>query len=180
MLSKHLQEETVHFPNATTTMHVSDFIWKKTPCIFIWTFTFLPLGWFHIEIFVFREALISFWASAYMLDTTRGENGKLSERPTSGKPLNWTLYCQYLKDISISKFERILKRHHTIAMAQPEKFHICCGVGVQLSYFSRHMDWLSIRLPGGGLRNIWRLGKSHPPPTKTVKLTFVEAIRREV
>ena len=64
-------------------------------------------------------------------------------------------------------------------MAQPEKFHICCGVGVQLSYFSRHMDWLSIRLPGGGLRNIWRLGKSHPPPTKTVKLTFVEVIRRE-
>ena len=64
-------------------------------------------------------------------------------------------------------------------MAQREKFHICCGVGVQLSYFSRHMDWLSIRLPGGGLRNIWRLGKSHPPPTKTVKLTFVEVIRRE-
>ena len=93
--------------------------------------------------------------------------------------LNWTLYCQYLKDISISKFEWILKRHHTIAMAQPEKFHICCGVGVQLSYFSRHMDWLSIRLPRGGLRNISRLGKSHPPPTKTVKLTFVEVIRKE-
>ena len=89
MLSKRWQEETVHLPDAPTTMHVSDFIWKKTPFLFIWTFTFHPLGWFHIKNFVFREALISFWASAYMLDTTRGENGKLLKRPTSGKSWGW-------------------------------------------------------------------------------------------